>query len=83
MKANKIIIGALLLLIVFVLSLPAIVPIYSKQVTGCAAKAATMRKSLLFGDTKKDIDKEAQKFLDWSEQFDCPVNTVTYKLFII
>ncbi len=81
MKNKRVIIGLGTVLIVL-LALR-FIPLYSKSVDGCKEKSTTVHKSLTFGSTKSKIDEEAKEFVTSSSAYDCPMSTVTYKLYVL
>lgn len=81
MKRKSVIIGfSMIVLVGIVLRF---IPLYSKSAEGCVDKDTTVHRSIILGSTKSDIDKEVEEFVASRSAYDCPVATVTYKLFIL
>jgi len=72
------------ILIILIIVLLGMVPVYSTSANGCMAKAVTLRRSIIIGgNSKSSINREVEALIETSSKYDCPVNKVTYKLYIL
>jgi hypothetical protein len=81
---KKVLAACAMLIVLIILALLDAVPIYSTSANGCMEKAVTLRRSIIIGgNSKSSIDREAEALIEASSKYDCPVNKVTYKLYIL
>lgn len=76
LRVSLVIITALVLVLHFI-------PMYSKTITACAAKPLTKSGRYILGASKSSIDKQADSIKEFNKNIDCPVNTITFKLYLL
>ncbi len=59
------------------------VPVYSVSKMGCKSQDTVIHRSLVFGSSKEEIDREASGFVTKSEMYDCPISKVTFSLYVL